>query len=384
MAKKKVLLLSSYGGNGHIAAANTLQKLLGDRYEFHVSYPLTELQILRIKKAENIYNVLLANNMNRAVNGLVRLVTKPLFKLVHQRLIRLLSKRVSDFEPELILSLIPFANHAASIVANRFHLPYLIVTTDNDLCNWVAEFEKRQSENFRVTIGADLPTTMGRLSEKGVRKEQIDCIGLPLPPEFTESLSKEKLRRQYGIAPEKNVVLIMMGGAGSKNALRYAKRLLQEPMDLHLIVFLGKNVKKTASFKALSSANGNTLQLVPFTDKVHEFFAISDLLITKPGPGTINEAIAQKLPMLVDQTSTFLFWERANVDLVLNYQVGACISSDRDIVKLVHQFLYDEQTIEEVFRAFERIPRNCFAEKIEPIIESLIGVGAKEKETQIQ
>ena len=68
------------------------------------------------------------------------------------------------------------------------------------------------------------------------------------------------------------------------------------------------------------------MTLLGFTDRVADLMAISHLIVTKPGPGTISEAIAMKLPILIDNTDKLLFWERINVDLVLNYGVGQRIT----------------------------------------------------------
>ncbi|MGP0072065.1 MAG: hypothetical protein ACLPWF_09035, partial [Bryobacteraceae bacterium] len=59
----------------------------------------------------------------------------------------------------------------------------------------------------------------------------------------------------------------------------------------------------------------------------------------KPGPGTINEAISMKLPVLLDTSSTPLFWEKVNSELVKQYRIGEVISKKRKLPRLLEKYL---------------------------------------------
>ena len=98
---------------------------------------------------------------------------------------------------------------------------------------------------------------------------------------------------------------------------------------------------------------------------------MADVIITKPDPGTINEAISLEIPLLIDRTNDPLFWEQANIDLVLESGVGACINSFEEAPDLVKRFLFDEQTRESVIRAYEKMAKNQFAKQIEPLIKKM-------------
>ena len=100
--------------------------------------------------------------------------------------------------------------------------------------------------------------------------------------------------------------------------------------------------------------------------------AISHLIVTKPGPGTINEAIAMKLPILIDNTDKLLFWERINVDLVLRYGVGQRITHPREIEDLIANYLLDDTLQEKLYDSFCSIPPNNFHVKIKGIIADMV------------
>ena len=371
MRSKKLLILSSYGGYGHIAAANTLMSLLGDDYEFDIVYPIKELRVFWIPSVELGYNFVLANHWNRLMNGIVHLFARPVMRQRNEKLLHLIEKHIEEKKPDIVVSLIPFVNSPATEAARKMGLPFLLITTDNDLHNWVFQLEKRKHANFKVTIGSDLPTSKGSLLKQNVSEHEIEMIGLPLRPEFLNTKSKEELRAAYAIPENKNVVLIMMGGMGARSTLQYVRSIVESSLDLHLLVCAGKNRKLAKKLKKLQPATGNSMDVIPFTEKVHELFAMADVIITKPGPGTVNEAISLEIPLLIDRTNEPLFWEQANIDLVLEKGIGACIHAFEEAPDLVKRFLFDEQTRESVARAYENLPKNQFAEKIQPLIEEM-------------
>ncbi len=373
MATKKILILSSFGGYGHIAATNTLKTLLGSDCDIDVVYPIKELRILGIPSGESFYNFLISNNLNRLTNWIVRWITPPLFMQREEKVSKLVGQYIEDSHPDLVISVVPFINYAATEAARKYDLPMLMITTDNDLVNWVYGLQKRDHTNFKVTIGSDLPTSKGRLLERLVPQEMVETVGLPLRPEFLQTKSKELLRQAYEIPENKDVILVMMGGVGARTTYKYVKTILESSLNVHVMVCAGKNRKLAKKLRGLLPAMGNSIDIVPFTEKVHEIFALSDLVITKPGPGSINEALSLKIPVLIDRLGPALFWEDANIDLILSHNLGACVHSLKDVPDLIRRFLYDEQTREAVARAYEALPKNQFADRIRPLIKEMCG-----------
>jgi UDP-N-acetylglucosamine:LPS N-acetylglucosamine transferase len=291
----------------------------------------------------------------------------------------LIRDHIQSKKVDIVISLIPFVNYPASKAARQCDVHFLIITTDNDLTNWVFNLEKIDTSKFKLTYGFDLETTKELLARKGIPESAIEQLGLPLRPEFIDTEDKTTLRAKYEIPERKNVVLIMMGGAGSRLIVKYVKALVGSSMNLHVLVCSGRSRHLARKLKSLTPAMGNTLDVIPFTEKVHELLALSDLLLTKPGPGSINEAYALKLPILLDHTKPPLFWEKANIDLVMRDGVGACIDQIKDAPDLVARFLFDEQTREKVLRAYEAVPENRFATAITELIGEMLEAPATDE-----
>ena len=172
-SRKTILILSSTGGGGHIAAANTLQTLVGEEYDLKIVYPINQLRILGVPSCEQIYNGMLRTGWIRTMNFIVRHVAPPVFRSRQAKVEKIISSYINSFKPDLVVSLIPFINYAASEASRKKEIPFLLVTTDNDLRHWSLEMEKIKHPQMKVTIGADLPTTRDILRRKTFQKARL-------------------------------------------------------------------------------------------------------------------------------------------------------------------------------------------------------------------
>jgi len=370
--RKTILILSSTGGGGHIAASNTLQSLVGYEYDLKTAYPINQLRIWGVPSCEQVYNAMLRNGLIRSMNFIVRNIAPPVFRSYMRKLERIITSYIQTYNPALVISVIPFVNFPASEAARKAQIPFLIITTDNDLRNWAFGIEKIKHPLYKVTIGADLPTTRDVLLKKKIPENAIETIGLPLRTEFMVQKNRNKIIEELGLPEKKKNILIMMGAAGGDTAYGYARKVGNLDLNAHLIVIAGGNNKLRKQLEGLELHPSNSMTVFGYTDRIADVMAVSNVIITKPGPGTINEAIAMKLPILIDNTDISLFWERANVDFVLKYGVGQKIKKFRQIEDLLVTYLNDEEVIQNVEKAFVDIPPNQFHLRISGIIKELI------------
>jgi 1,2-diacylglycerol 3-beta-galactosyltransferase len=76
-----------------------------------------------------------------------------------------------------------------------------------------------------------------------------------------------------------------------------------------------------------------------FTREVPYYMHLSDFFIGKPGPGSISEAMAMKLPVIVERNAWNLPQERYNCDWVREQDVGLVLRNFREIGKAVGELL---------------------------------------------
>lgn len=346
-------------------------ELLSDRFTFETIYPINELRLFFVPAGESLYNFALSRSWISGTNWVVRHLIEGIFGQREEKTQRLIERHIDRVAPDLVISVTPFINYPGIKAAENRGLPFILVTTDNDLKTWATSLEKQSYSQLRVTIGHDLPTSKQTLLEKRVPAASIATIGLPLRPSFLTAHSRSELRQKYAIPQNKKVVLIIIGGVGGKASYEYAKVIGQSQLNVHLMVCVGKSSRIAAKVKKIKLAKGNTIDLIPFTEKIHELFFLSDLLLTKSGPGTMNEAFAAKLPILIDRTKESLFWEQPNIDLIVSKKVGECIHHYEEAPQLVERYLYDEPLRASIAAAYDQVEPNQFANKITPLIDEL-------------
>lgn len=367
---KKVLILSSTGGYGHCAAASTLTHLLEKEWQASIFHPINELRLYGCPCGEALYNFVISRNYTGLTNWAAGCFAPYQFQTRVQKTIRLIKEQLIREKAQLLISVIPYINYPASEAARLLGIPFLLVTTDNDLTNWVYGLENMVHEQVKITIGSDLALTRGLLERRNVPSEVIETIGLPLRTSFLAPADKQRLRFQRGISASRSVVLLMMGGAGGNTAYDYAKILAKLPLNLHLIVCAGRNRHLAERLSSLTLDPENRLEIVPFTEKVHELMAVSDLMITKPGPGSINEAMALKIPLILDRTSAPVYWEEINIDFVQSRGVGKAIYSLENLGEAVRQML-DPETRKRMDNAYQQLPANLFHFRLPFLIDDL-------------
>jgi len=67
------------------------------------------------------------------------------------------------------------------------------------------------------------------------------------------------------------------------------------------------------------------MDIIEETNRISEYMAVSNLLITKSGTASFCEAIQMHLPMVIDATSSTLVWERFNHNFTINNGLGTVI-----------------------------------------------------------
>jgi UDP-N-acetylglucosamine:LPS N-acetylglucosamine transferase len=76
-----------------------------------------------------------------------------------------------------------------------------------------------------------------------------------------------------------------------------------------------------------------------FTREVPYFMKLSDFFIGKPGPGSLSEALAMKLPVIVERNFRTLPQERYNADWVQEKHFGLVLSSFREVGSAIEELL---------------------------------------------
>jgi 1,2-diacylglycerol 3-beta-galactosyltransferase len=123
--------------------------------------------------------------------------------------------------------------------------------------------------------------------------------------------------------------LVLFGGEGSEEMVSIT-RALNRPgtQPVQLILLCGKNAGVAAQLRAIELRIPMFIQ--GFTREIPLYMELSDFFIGKPGPGSISEALAKRLPVIVQRNAWTLAHERYNADWVEERGVGMVVRNFAD------------------------------------------------------
>ena len=102
--------------------------------------------------------------------------------------------------------------------------------------------------------------------------------------------------------------------------LDIAKHLDHSDLPVQLILLCGRNERLARSLKELDKRIPMFIE--GFTTEVPYYMHLADFMIGKPGPGSISEALAMGLPLIVQRNASTLPQEKYNARWVLENEVG--------------------------------------------------------------
>jgi UDP-N-acetylglucosamine:LPS N-acetylglucosamine transferase len=158
-----------------------------------------------------------------------------------------------------------------------------------------------------------------------------------LRPGFYEPPAVERVAglERIGLDPRKPVGLVLFGGQGSKVMVEIAERL----SDVQLILICGRNPGLVEQLRGLPWREARYIE--GFTQEIPQFMRLADFFVGKPGPGSISEAVAMGLPVIVERSAWTLPQERYNTEWVRENQAGIVVPGFRRIADAVAQLLGD-------------------------------------------
>ncbi len=220
-------------------------------------------------------------------------------------------------QPDIIVSIHPLLNHVTVRALREFHLkiPFLTVVTDLVTVHysWFAE----------GVDGYIVPTKQAQelYLKRGLDPEKVHLLGMPIDPKFTLPIaSKETLQRNFGLLPGLPVVLLVGGGDGAGGLQTAVRAISHARLPVQLMVVTGRNKRLYAHLQRTKSHLNVPVTIFGFVQNMPELMHAADIIVTKAGPGTISEALACELPVIL--SGYVPGQEEGNVTFVTENDVG--------------------------------------------------------------
>jgi UDP-N-acetylglucosamine:LPS N-acetylglucosamine transferase len=339
--RKRLLFLYFDAGGGHRSAATALKAVIDEQKRpwdvrlVNLQEILDPLDIFRKYtriRMQDVYNLLLKKGWTLGSPTLV-VAMHALIRLYHGGQVRLLKQYWAESRPDLVVSLIPNFNRALYDSLNGTPL----ATVLTDLADYPPHFWiERQNQYFvcGTAKAVEQARAMGHAPERIFR-----ASGMILRPGFYGPVetNRHQERRKLGLDPDLPTGLVLFGGEGSEWMIEIARSVAKSGLKLQLICICGKNGGLRARLERLKP--NFPLFVEGFTSEIPYYMHLADFFIGKAGPGSISEALAMKLPVIVERNAWTLAQERYNTDWIREKEVGVVLPSFREIEKGLHELL---------------------------------------------
>jgi processive 1,2-diacylglycerol beta-glucosyltransferase len=163
------------------------------------------------------------------------------------------------------------------------------------------------------------------LYQKGIREENITITGIPIKPTIPHR-------------PAALFTVLILSGAGGVGDLSSIIRSLEIfAGKIQIIVNTGLNRKLQLKLEQEARLSRSEIKVIGFTDTIYEYYAISDVVITKPGGLTVTECLAFGLPLLM--INAIPGQEEENAKFVVDNKAGIMVQDINNIPEIIGGWL---------------------------------------------
>lgn len=342
---KKILITMLDTGGGHRATAEALrdaflerhgqwlQVEVADLWAQHTPSPLHDLSTAYRTLVDDLpwlYRFLYETGRRpEVVHPLVETAARVLRPLVIRSLRR--------HRPDVIVSVHPLVQGVVlRVVSRRRHgIPFVTVVSDLITIPPVW-FDPEVTLCFVPSDEA-----YKQALQAGLHPDRLRQFGLPIRPAFARSRPPvAELRQARGMVMDVPAVLVVSGGEGmgpvDQIARSIADRLATDSVARgrpagQLVVVCGRNRELYDDLRAHDWPVPTVV--TGFVDDIWDWMAACDCIVTKAGPGTIAEALALGVPILL--SGYIRGQETGNVPYVLKHGVGAYVEDPWQIAEVI-------------------------------------------------
>ena len=285
-------------------------------------------------RIQDVYNTMLRKGWTLGSPQLLR-VLQFTVRAYHRPTVRLLEAHWKENAPDMVISFVPHFNRALGESFGHAYPGRPFVTILTDIADYPPHFWIERQQQYFICgseRAVEQARSMGHSDDRIFR-----ASGMILHPRFydppIENLTAA--RERLGLRPDLPTGLVLFGGHGSNVMLEIAERLDASALDLQMIYICGKNEKLANALRARKSRAPCFVE--GFTTRVNEYMQLADFFIGKPGPGSVSEALAMQLPVIVECNAWTLPQERYNAEWIVEKQVGLVLRGFDKIAAAVAQ-----------------------------------------------
>ena len=346
LTRPKITLIYIDSGGGHRAAATALSDVIRlqqrswDVEMVSVQDLLNSIDFIRKSTGipfQDVYNIMLRRGWTLGTAQLIPLM-HGLIRASHDSQVRLLESYWRNHRPDLVVSLIPHYNRALHQSLRQVWPGTPYVTLLTDIADYPPNF---WIENIDQWVICGSKRAAVQAHEIGLPPSRIlRASGMILHPRFyaEQNIDRAAERKRRGLDPNLPAGLILFGGEGSSEMVRIARALNREVSGVQLILICGKNDAVAVELRTME--RNIPMFVEGFTREIPLYMELADFFIGKPGPGSLSEALAKKLPVIVQRNAWTMAHELYNTEWIEELRAGIVIGNfPKDIAGAVRTLL---------------------------------------------
>ncbi|MEK7499392.1 MAG: glycosyltransferase, partial [Patescibacteria group bacterium] len=203
-----------------------------------------------------------------------------------------------------------------------------------------------------------------KLIQRGIKPEQVTVSGIPIDPDIFSSKNENSLRQELHIPPEDRILLLLAGGQGSSKSDTVLKILCESKQPATIIAIAGKNKRLEKKLRATTVPSHIKLIVLGWTDHIHDYLRIADVIITKPGGATTTECIQLQKPIIA--INPIPGQEEQNTTYILHKGFGVAAQSAEDLL------YYISLSPEQLAPGYKRSNKKSAGSAAEVVLDTLV------------
>ena len=361
---KKVLILTAGFGEGHNSAARNLREAL------ELVSPAVQVEVLDlfestygrlntlVKKAhlgmvryaptlwQGIYSLLdNASFADSGIGGLTRLRVA-------------LGDVLRVTQPDCVVSTYPaYAAIMKELFRDHFEKPFRFITIVTDSISVNAAWHRAPSD---VYVVANEPTAVV-LRAAGVDPARIHPLGFPVSPQVAAPESVPLPLTEAG-----PIKLLYVINHGKKKYGKVLDRLLDNER-VHLTITTGRDAELKAELQERFRDRSGRVRVLGWTDQMPALLLSHHVLVGKAGGAMVQEAIAARCPMIINQIIPGQ--EAGNAQLIEQLGLGAVAERNREVPEILDRVFARRSLLWHEWRAnLLRVSRPAAALRIAELV----------------
>lgn len=338
---KNILILTAGFGDGHNAAAQNAREAI-EQLSPDATVTVVDLFERSYKRLNGL--------ARQAYLGVVRYAPglwSGLFKLVDRtpwladsgralgRLQRSLAEVLEETQPDCVISTYPsYAALIHALFKDHCEIPFPLVTiiTDSRSVNSVWY---RAASNYYVVADEETAEVLRRA---GIESRKVLAFGFPVSPRFA-AVAPDPPQPPKSGHPFRVLYVI---NTGKKKAGKTISRLLDLP-NIELTVTVGRHSELKEKLAKRADKRHHRLHLLGWTNQMPELMMRSHLVIGKAGGAAVQEALAARCPMIVNQIIPGQ--EEGNARLIGQLGVGVVADGRKEILRRVREAMANDAAV---------------------------------------